>query len=326
MNKFTKETWQSGYLNFTKTGLSIDWNTNGEERLMNVMKAGMNSKFNADLLSYIPERTQGFALYNMNGLGAYEAMKESYMPVLDESDNPDYLFASAIWSTIDELVDEEAVFDIYSANMFVTYNGLQEMMLEKTTYDYDEETFEYEERTESYKDQIPIITCGIHTEKAYLLEKYMKAWQAYDDFEMEKIGDYYRFGKGPIGGTPYYIAIVKNIILISNDEELMKNNLGGYGKNALAGDRYKTAKSSHMFYVNMNMSELPKDLKGLTSNQSDRDFIEAMKDKTGNAELVMKGVSENIQTIQLNYTFDGKYKNGAYYLMDIMNTISESSN
>lgn len=326
MNKFSKETWQSGYLNFTKTGITIDWNTHGEDRVMNVMKAGMNSKFNTDLLSYIPENTQGFALYNMNGLGAYEAMKESYMPVLDESDNPDYLLASAVWSTIDELVDEEAVFDIYSANMFVTYNGLQEMMLERTTYDYDEETFEYEERTESYKDQIPIMTFGIYTEKAYLLEKYMKAWRAYEDFRMEKIGEYYRFEKGPIGGTPYYIAIINNIILVSNDETLMKNNLDGYGKNAISGERYKTAKSSQAFYANMNMSKLPKDFKTITTNQSERDFFEAMKDKTGNAELVMKGISDNKQTIQLNYTFDGKYKNGAYYLMDIMNTIFESSN
>ena len=326
MNRFTKETWQSGYINFTKTGLTVDWNTHGDERFMKVMKAGMNSEFNEDLLSYIPENTQGFALYNMNGLGAYEAMKESYMPVLDESEKPEYLLASAIWSTLDELVDEEAVFDIYSANMFVTYNGLQKMMLERTTYDYDEETFEYEEQTENYEDQVPIMTFGVYTEKAYLMEKYMKAWRAYHDIGMEKIGDYYRFEKGPIGGTPYYIAIIDNIILISNDESLMKNNLKGYGKDAISGDRYKAAKASQSFYANMNMEELPKDFKTLTTNQRERDLFESMKDKTGNAELAMKGITDNKQTIQLNYTFDGKYKNGAYYMMDIMNTIFERTN
>ena len=76
----------------------------------------------------------------------------------------------------------------------------------------------------------------------------------------------------------------------------------------------------------MNMEELPKDFKTLTTNQRERDLFESMKDKTGNAELAMKGITDNKQTIQLNYTFDGKYKNGAYYMMDIMNTIFERTN
>ncbi|MEX2483970.1 MAG: hypothetical protein WED10_05415 [Brumimicrobium sp.] len=325
VNKFNDQIWQSGYLNFTKTGVTIDWNTHADDKFMKVIEASLSTKVNTDLLAYIPETTQGFGIYNLNGLGAYNEMKETYMPILDDSKNPEYLLASAIWSTIDELVDEEAIFDIYTANMFVTYNGMQKMMLEKTTYDYDEETYEYTEKTENYEEMVPVMSFGIHTEKAYLLEKYMKAWEAYDDFDMEKIDGYYKLEKGPIGGMAYYLAIIDDIILVTNDEDLVKNNLNGYGKNALSGDAYKKAKNSRFIYAKLDMSNFPEDLKPLSPNRNDRKFIDALEDKMGAVELELKEVTENKQTLQMTYSFDGKYKNGAYYMMDLMNTIFEEN-
>lgn len=320
MRQFSNNIWQSAHMNMTKDGMNIEWFSHGDEKVMKVTKAGLTGDFNDELIKYVPSYSQGVAAYNLNMLGAYEAVKETYMPVLDQSEKPEYLLASAIWSTIDEIVDESAVSDIYGANMLLSYNGMKEMTLTKTSYDYDEETFEYEEREEQYQDLVPIMTWAISTDKAYLLEKFMKAAKAYADEEIIKHENYYEIKKGPMGGTPFYVAIKKEVILVTNEKSLVQDHIDGYDK-GVDKEIAKAIKETRFVYANMDMQQMPDDLLTFTTSKKDREFIEAMKDKTGSLELKMAEVTDDYQKVTATFRYSKNYKNGMFYLMDIIDTM-----
>jgi hypothetical protein len=320
MRQFSNNIWQSAHMNMTKEGMNVEWFTHGDEKVMKVTKAGLTGDFNDELIKYVPAYSQGVAAYNLNMLGAYEAVKETYMPVLDQSEKPEYLLASAIWSTIDEVVDESAVSDIYGANMLLSYNGMKEMTLTKTSYDYDEETFEYEEREEQYQDLVPIMTWAISTDKAYLLGKFMKAATAYADEEIVKHENYYEIKKGPMGGTPFYVAIKKEVILVTNEKSLVQDHIDGYDK-GVDKEIAKAIKETRFVYANMDMQQMPDDLLSFTTSKGDRDFIEAMKDKTGSLEFKMAEVTDDYQKVTATFRYSKNYKNGMFYLMDIIDTL-----
>ncbi len=322
VRQFSNNVWQSAHMNMTKEGMNIEWLTHGDEKVMQVTKSAMDKNFNEELIKYIPSYSQGVAAYNMNMLGAYEEIKKLYMPVLDKSEKPEYLLASAIWSTIDEIVDESAVAEVYGANMILSYNGMKEMTLVKTTYDYDEETFEYTDREEEYQDLIPIMTWAISTKKAYLLEKYMKAACAFADEEIAKHKGYYEIKKGPMGGTPFYVAVKESMIIVTNDKSLVQDHLNGYDKN-IDKELMRSIKETKLVYANMDMEQMPNDMMTFSANNSDREFIEALKDKTGEIELKMAEVTDEYQKMTASFRYSKNYKNGMFYLLDVIDTLMD---
>ena len=325
MYEFSDNVWQSAHMNMTKDGMNVEWFTYGDEKMMSVAKAGMDKKFNNELIKYIPSYSQGVAAYNFNMLGAYEAVKETYMPVLDNSKKPEYLLTSAVWSTIDEIIDESAVAQVYGANMILSYNGMKEMTLTKTTYDYDEETFEYTEREEEYQDLLPIMTWAISTDKAYLLKKYMKASKAYAEEEIVAHEKYYEIKKGPMGGTPFYVVVKPSTIIVTNDKNLVQDNINGYEK-GVSKEIAKAINETKAIYANMDMQQMPDDILKFATNGKDRDFVEAMKDKTGSVEFKMAEVTDSYQKMTALFKYDQNYKNGMFYIMDIIDTLTARDN
>src|SRR5699024_3899364 len=148
----------------------MDWNVRVSDELTEVMKGMSSKRIDKKLLRYIPENTSGVAVYNLDSYSAYEKMKEIYMPKLDKSEDPRALMASAIWSTIDEFIDMEAIASVYPPKMLFSYSGMKEVELTNTSYAYDEETFEYSEKEEKYMETVPMVTFAMANERAYLLE------------------------------------------------------------------------------------------------------------------------------------------------------------
>lgn len=315
--RLSDNVWQSAHLTMTKEGMTIDWMTHGDEKVMKVAKAGLDQSFDSDLIKYVPSYSQGVIAYNFNMFGAYNVIKETYMPILDKSEDPDLLLTSAIWSTIDEIVDEKTVTDIYGANMLLSFNGMKEMTLTKTTYDYDEETFEYTERKEEYQDLLPVMTWAISTDKAYLLEKYMKAAHAYANEEIIKHEGYYEVIDGPMGGTPFYLVIKEEMIIVTNDKNLVQDHLEGYSK-GLDKERQKALKEAKFIYAQLDMEQMPKQMLNYVTSRKDRQLLEALEDKTGEMEISFAEINDDYQKISASFKYDRGYKNGIFYLMDVI--------
>ncbi|PWH85726.1 hypothetical protein [Brumimicrobium oceani] len=317
-----KEMRQFAYLNFTPEGIELDWKIQVSEDLAEVMKAGSSKKIDKNLLKYIPDYAQGIALYNINGFGAYEKFKEIYMPKLDESENAEMLLASAIWSTLDEFIDVEAVSSVYPPKILVSYAGFKEVELSRVTYAYDEETFEYSEVDTTYMEKIPMMTFALANEHAFLIEKYLKALQKLESDKVIKNGTYYTIIDGPMQlGISYYIAIKDNIIIVTNDESVVTEHLNGYSKKAFDRKTQKKIKNAKLFYAHMDFSSIAEDIVDLGFIYKTDEYLEAFHDKTGKVEIEMTSISKNQAHYKVNINTNEKYENGGFFLFELMNAI-----
>jgi hypothetical protein len=319
LDAYLQNTWQAGYMNFTPTGMTIDWLNHIGEKMTKVMSAMAKSKLDKKLLNYIPASTNGFMVVNMNTQAAYDKAKELFMPLLDQSEDADMMLASAIWSLIDEIINEEALFDMYYSKAFVSYNGIRDMVVQKTTYDYDPETFEYEEREETGIQQIPALTFGMSTSRSYLVTKFMNAMAAQENGAITKESAYYKIKSGPIPGVTFYLMVQGDIIILTNEQDMVRNNPSGYGKNALSGTQAKKAGNTQLLYAQVNLDNIPDELNELITNPSDRKFIRAISEKPGDIEFEMGEMNKDSYSLKATYTFHGKNKSGAHYLMEILN-------
>jgi len=319
LNSFLENTWQTGYMNFTSTGMTIDWLNYTGEQMTRVVSAMTKSKFDKKLLNYIPASTSGYMVVNVNTKAAYDEAKKVYMPLLDASEDGDLLLASALWSLLDEIINEEALFDMYFSKAFVSFNGIRDMVVKKTSYDYDPETFEYEEREETGVEKIPALTFGLSTSRSYLVTKFMNAMAAKDNGMVKKEAGYYKMKSGPIPGVTFYLMVKGDIIIWTNEQDIIRNNPNGYGKNALSGAQAKKAGNTKMMYAHMNGDNIPAQLNQLITNPSDRKFMKAITEKSGELEIEMGDVKKDYYAFKATYKFHGNHKSGVHYLMEVMN-------
>lgn len=316
-----EEMRQFAYVNFTSEGIQLDWNVQVSDDMVEVMKEAASKKIDKKLLKYIPTYAQGIALYNVNAFGAYEKFKEIYMPKLDESDDPYMLMASAVWSTIDEFVDLEAIASVYPPKVLASYSGFKEVEMSRVTYEYDEETFEYTEMDTTYMENIPMMTFAMANERAYLIEKYMKALIKMDDEKIIKKNDYYTIHYGPFDlGIPYHIAVVDDVILLTNDETVMQNNLNGFSGKAFDRKILKKAKKAKLFYAHMDFNSIYEDLSKLGFVDGEK-FMRLFNDKTGTVDLELASISKNQAHYKMSINTNEAYANGGYFLFELLNSI-----
>lgn len=319
LESYLQNTWQAGYLNFTSTGMTVDWLNHTGEKMTKVVSAMSKSKFDKKLLHYIPANSNAFVVINMNTKAAYDEAKKIYLPMLDQSKDPDMILASAIWSLLDEIIKEEALFDIYFSKAFVSFNGIRDMVVQKTTYDYDPETFEPEEREETDIQKIPALTFGLSTSRSYLVTKFMNAMAAQGNGAVKKESDYFKLKYGPIPGVTFYLLVRGDIVILTNEQDLVRNNPNGYGKSALGGLQAKKAEKTKMIYAHMDMDDFPEALKDLVTNPGDKKFIKALSDNSGEMEIAFGEIQKDYYSFKATYTFHGKHKSGIHYLMSVLN-------
>ena len=317
-----KEMRQFAMINFTNKGIQMDWKIQVSDNIGEIMKEASTEKVDKQLLKYIPDYAQGIALYNVNGYGAYEKLKEIYMPKLDESQNTQMVLASAIWSTIDEFIDMKAVASVYPPKVLVSYGGFKEVELSKVTYEYDEETFEYSEVDTTYMEKIPMITLALSNERAFLLEKYLKAFHKLEEEKVIKKNKYYTILNGPFElGIPYHISIVGNVIIVTNDESVVQKHLNGYTKKPFSRKIYKKVRKAKMFYAHIDFNSITKDISELGQLNETDEFMSLFSDKTGEVDIEMTSISKNQVQYKMSINTNDNYVNGGYFLFELMNAI-----
>ncbi|WP_107037311.1 hypothetical protein [Brumimicrobium mesophilum] len=313
---------QFAFFNFTSDGINMDWKIQVSDDLAEVMKEASSQKIDKKLLKYIPDYAQGIALYNVNAFGAYTKFKEIYMPKLDESEDPYMLMASAVWSTIDEFVDVEAVSSVYPPKVLASYAGFKEVEMTRVSYEYDEETFEYTEMDTTYMEKIPMITLALSNERAYLIEKYMKAIMKLEEDMVIKKDKYYTILEGPWElGIAYHLAVIDDVIILTNDESVVKDHLNGFSGKAFDRKINKKVKKAKMFYAHMDFNQVSKDLIDLGFINNTENFMKLFSDKTGTVDIEMAGISKNQAHYKMKVNTNDNYENGGYFLFELMNAV-----
>lgn len=305
------------YLNFTNEGINVDYHIKGPNDYMQIVNAAANNNFNSKLLKYVPTNSKGFLVWNANTFGVYQKLKEKILPKLDSSKDGRELLTAAIWHTIDEYVNVKNVTATLLPNTLFTYSGTQKVKLHKKLYKYDDETFESKIVDTTYFDEIPIGAFVFYSDKSYLLEKYLKAFEAIKtDSTIIHHNGYYEIQHSL--GFPYYIEVNNNITIITNDKNMVEQHKDGYSKFAFDEAIYKQAENPTLFYGHGNIARILDDFYHTGGWYSNSEFSKKIAKNNVLFDLKVVNLSQKELQFNLNIKSGEQFTSGLSFLLDFI--------
>jgi hypothetical protein len=298
--------------------VEIVLNANYGEALGKIYSQLNNSKFDKNVLRYIPNGNSGFFTYNIDLKKGYETAYDIIIPILREERNPRVSANVLMMELINEFVNTDEVFRTYKGSMFGTFNGIKRVKTTKIEFSYDEQTFEYQEREVESEEDMPVFTLGFSTARGDIPEKVLNHLARLTS-QFQNMGDYWIYKDAILNSVPLYMINKNGLFIFTNDEDLAVNHSDGYGKDAISAKTAKHAKKSGSIYGYLNLealiNELPRDM--FTDERFE--LIESLRGKTGEIIVTSSKTTTEKTTYNINYEFIGN-ENAGKYLLDLLNT------
>lgn len=320
MDKLYAESLILGDINILQNSVKVDMSFGYSEELGKIYSEMTDTKFDKDVLKYIPEDNGGFFTYTVNMRKAYEATYDYMIPMLSEAEGPISL-AAIYYEMLDEFINKDAVFDLYQGNVFGTYNGVKTIKTKKIIFDYDEDTFEYTEQEVEAEEEMPVFTFGVSTKRNDIPERILsRIARVYPDY-MENKGDYWEYQKGMLNTVPLFFILQNDLFIVTNDEDLARNHAKGYGSLALNKKTAKEAKKSGIMYAKVNTDRAIQDLPARMFSDYENELLDVLRGKSGN--LVMSSSKSTVKNtdLQLSYNFNGEGTDAGTYILDLINSL-----
>jgi hypothetical protein len=289
------------------------------EKLGSIYKEMNDSRFDKNVLKYIPKSSTGYFTYNVNLRKAYEKAYEVVMPILMDEKNAQIAMNVLTIDLLNEFVNKDALFGTYKGSMFGFFNGIKKIKTKKIEFFYNEETFEYGEREAEAEEDMPIFTLGISIDRADIPEKILKHLSRLTS-KIKNMDDYWRMDNAILDAAPLFLINKNGLLIMTNDEDLAVNHSNGYGKEKLANVNVKKAKKSGFMYGAVDIAEtlnrFPLDI----LNPRQTEMIQSLKGKSGKLELTSSETTSNHTSFDLKYVYEGQ-ESSAKHLLDLINTI-----
>lgn len=291
-------------------------------RLGSVYEAMTQAKFDKNILEYIHKDHNAFFTFRVNTQEAYEQFYTIFHPMLaKEATNSrsfsERLLVLELW---DELINKDALFKACPGGAFVTYNGISKVKTRKYVFEYDEETFEYTEKEVEAEEDMPLFTFGISTQNSSIATKILNHLER-SESECRKDGEVWVFEKAILNSAPLYVFIRNGLILYTNDEKLGRNNLDGYGANALGKTQATAAQKSGFIY---GYADLGKAIEGIPRSLFSEDenaMLDVVRGKSGQVGLTSTSTSASQTHFNLRYSYEGESETSGTYILDLINSL-----
>jgi len=308
----------TGELNIVGNKVVANIDAKYSEKLGKMYYSMTHAKFQKNFGKYIYKDALAYFTYNVNLKDAYHTSFDEIMKLFANEDDAKIMTSVLYSEIINEFVDVDNIFDTYQGSMFGSLNGYKRIPTTEIVYQYDENTFDYTEK-EVQKDQdIPNLTIGFKTEKPEFLQKIARILSKTRP-EIIRHGDYYEYKNAILNSIPLYFAVVDDIVLFSDDENLFTTHLDGYAKSERMN--MKNAKKSKFTYINIDLdkalSKLPREL----LNEKQNEILSTLLNKTGTIELKTTENTRENTKFQINYILNENIENNGKYLLDIINSL-----
>lgn len=279
-----------------------------------------DSKFDKNVIKYIPADNTAYFTYNVDMREAYEQAYKVIMPILSDDRNAQVSANVLTIELLNEFINKDALFGTYKGSLFGTFNGIKKIKTTKIIFTYDEETFEYKEEEVEAEEDMPVFTIGFTTERGDIPEKVLKHLSRLTS-QIENKGNYWIYENAILESAPLYMINKNGLFIFTNDEDLAVNHSNGYGSKSLSKKEAKKSKKSGFVYGKIDWAEaidrFPRDFFSDEQNA----ILDAMRGKTGVMELTSSKTSIEKTNYKLVYNFEGDYENSGKYLLDLMNSI-----
>jgi hypothetical protein len=278
-----------------------------------------DSKFDKTITKFIHKDAPAYFSYNINLREAYEQAYEIFIPVLKEQKNSRIATNVLAVELINEFINKDAIFDTYKGSMFGTYNGVKKVTVKKLEFTYDE-NFNYKEDEVSYQEDMPIFTLGFSTERNDITEKVLRQIAKMTS-ECQKMGEYWIFENAIFNSVPLYMINKNDLFIFTNDEDLALNHSNGYGEEKLPRKRVREMKKSGFVYASIDWSKMLKTIPLEILETKQADIITALKGQSGKMIITSSKTTQQKTDFQINYLFEGDYKNSSKYVLDLINSL-----
>jgi hypothetical protein len=179
-------------------------------------------KINPDILNYMGSETFGFWSMNLNIEAYFESYRKVMFALIESYPMEEYMIAQ--FEFMDILLNKDVFYNSLAGDGIIALTGLQTKIETREKYIYNEESFEQEwtEVTDTFL--FPKILSAATIAKKENVDRIILAFEHMKLLRKEKEGVYeiieYR-GEG----TGFYIAIKNNLFIVSNDKDLIFNNI-----------------------------------------------------------------------------------------------------
>jgi hypothetical protein len=289
------------------------------KELGSIYKEMNDSKFDKNVLKYIPQSSTGYFTYNVNLRQAYEQAYKVIMPVLSDEKNAQISMNVLTIELMNEFINKDALFGTYKGSMFGSFNGIKKIKTKKIEFYYDEETFEYGEREAEAEEDMPIFTVGFSIDRSDIPEKVMKHMSRLTS-KFKNCGDYWKFENAILDAAPMYFINRNGLFILTNDEDLAVNHSNGYGSESLTRKERKAAKKSGFMYGHIDIQETLNRFPVGVLNPRQEEIVNSLKGKSGQFELNSGKTTSEQTKFNLQYTFEGDETTGKH-LLDLINSI-----
>jgi len=291
-------------------------------RLGSVYEAMTQAKFDKNILKYIHKDHNAFFTFRVNTLEAYEQFYTIFHPMLaKEAENSssfsERLLVLELW---DELINKDALFKACPGGAFVTYNGISKVKTRKYVFEYDEESFEYTEKEVEAEEDMPLFNFGISTQNPSIATKILNHLER-SERDCHKDGDVWVFEKAILNSAPLYVFIRNGLIVYTNDEQLGRNNLDGYGANALGKTLSKEAQQSGFIYAYADLGKAIEGLPRALFSDDENEMLDVMRGKSGQVALTSTATSTSQTHFNLLYSFEEESETSGTYILDLINSL-----
>lgn len=289
------------------------------EKLGSIYEEMNDSRFDKNILKYIPQSSTGYFTYNVNLRKAYEKAYEVVMPILMDEKNAQIAMNVLTIELLNEYINKDALFGTYKGSMFGFFNGIKKIKTKKIEFFYNEDTFEYGEREAEAEEDMPIFTIGISIDRDDIPEKIMKHLSRLTS-KIKNMGDYWRMDNAILDAAPVFLINKNGLLILTNDEDLAVNHSNGYGKEKLAKINVKKAKKSGFMYGAVDIAETLNRFPTDILNPRQNELIQSLKGKSGKLELTSSQTTKSQTSFELKYVYEGK-ESSTRHLLDLINTI-----
>ncbi len=289
------------------------------KELGSIYKEMNDSKFDKNVLKYIPQSSTGYFTYNINLRQAYEQAYKVIMPILSDEKNAQISMNVLTIELLNEFINKDALFGTYKGSMFGSFNGIKKIKTKKIEFYYDEETFEYGEREAEAEEDMPIFTVGFSIDRSDIPEKVMKHMSRLTS-KFKNCGNYWKFENAILDAAPMYFINRNGLFILTNDEDLAVNHPNGYGSESLTRIDRKAAKKSGFMYGHIDIQETLNRFPVGVLNPRQEEIVQSLKGKSGQFELNSGKTTSEQTKFNLQYTFEGDETTGKH-LLDLINSI-----
>ncbi len=217
----------AAHMNFDQGAMRVNYETFVNDELSKIFQGMTNASFNQKFAQYIPKNNlMAYINFNYNLEEMVNGTRSLMEPMLNQIPEYGPMINDAM-DIIGIAVDEQALYNLWSGDMFLGVTGMRDFKKTITTYDYDEE-FNRIEVEREVEEKLPEFTMMMSYSNEADVMKFVKL--GLHSPYLESKGAYYQINV-PDMPMDAFMAMKDGVFFITNNQDFIENKLSaGFGK------------------------------------------------------------------------------------------------